>query len=106
MCQELQIKVVQIFYRHSEQNKTRSELPLFIMTSHQNNLLFKRKESWSREGDKTATTQKNWYKIRFIEQRKAVTAIKCNKYCLLNISASHILVPGHLSSNFSYQSEF
>ena len=37
---------------------TRSELPLFIMTSHQNNLLFKRKESWSREGDKTATTQK------------------------------------------------
>ena len=30
------------------------------------------------------------FEIRFIDQRKAVTAIKCNKYRLLNISASHI----------------
>ena len=57
-------------------------------------------------GTKQQQHKKNWDKIRFIDQRKAVTAIKCNKYCLLNISASHIWVPGHLSSNFSYQSEF
>ena len=43
-----------------------------------------------RRGQNSNNTKKIDVKMRFVKQRKALTAIKYDRYCLLNIDTSHL----------------